>query len=173
MDDVTGETPFCACESCSEGLAENERSATGRTFKFQLVYGNYPGFAFKGMNNAQTVAVMRKAMADLSKVSGAKFVESSKSPDLRFYFMKTVAYNAIGVYMGNGKVYFNQNRPVTAAIAGICTQHESAHFLGLKASPASDKFGHCPDKQCVFNINGTGAVWCTRCRGRLTSRWGK
>lgn len=168
------EVPFCHCLDCQENvLAAEDRSIAGRTFRYQLVYGNYPGFAFKGMNNAQTVAVIRKAMADLSRVSGAKFVESSKSPDLRFFFMKSVAYNAIGVYMGSGKIYFNQNRAVTPPIAGICTQHEAGHFLGLKASPASDKYSHCPDKQCIFNINGTGPAWCVRCKARLVARWGK
>ncbi len=168
------ELPFCHCETCAdEPWATEDVSLQGRTFRYQFVYGSYPGFSFKGLNNAKTLAVMRKAMAELSSVSGAKFTESSKSPDLRFYFMKTVAYNAIGVYMGKGKVYFNQNRPVTEPIANICTQHETAHFLGLKASPASDKYSHCPDSSCIFNINGTGPKWCSKCRSQLTSRWGK
>ena len=177
MDDlnlILADGPLCHFEACStvELWASKDYSITGRTFRYQLVYGNYPGFAFKGMNNAQTVAVMRKAMADLSKVSGAKFVESSKSPDLRFFFMKSVAYNAIGVYMGNGKVYFSQNRAVTPPIAGICTQHEVGHFLGLKASPPADKWGHCPTKSCIMNINGTGTGFCAKCAGWLRSRYG-
>lgn len=174
LNELLAEGPLCHCEACAEEVWQAEDySIAGRTFRFQLVYGNYPGFAFKGMNNAQTVAVMRKAMADLSKVSGAKFVESSKNPNIRFFFMKTVAHNAIGVYMGNGKIYFNQNRAVTPPIAGICTQHEVGHFLGLKASPAADKYSHCPDKVCVFNINGNGPIWCGRCRSRLQAKYGK
>jgi len=163
---------FCGCDI--EAIDQPELMAAGkpRQFKFQLVYGHYPGFAFKGMSNAQTVGVIRKAMADLSKVSGAKFVESSSKPHLRFYFMKQVTYNAIGVYMGDGKVYLSQTRPITAPVAGICVQHEVGHFLGIKASPAADKWGHCPDKGCVMNINGTGPAWCSRCRGQLVAKYG-
>jgi hypothetical protein len=101
-------------------------------------------------------------MADLSKVSGAKFVESSSKPHLRFYFMK----------QGDGKVYLSQTRPITAPVAGICVQHEVGHFLGVKASPAADKWGHCPDKGCIMNINGTGPQWCSRCRGQLVAKYG-
>jgi hypothetical protein len=137
-----------------------------------MPWGNYPGYAFKGMTNAQTVSIIRKAMADLSKVSGAKFVESNSSPHLRIYFTK-VPYNAIGAYMGNGKIYLSQTRPITAPIAGICVQHEAGHFLGVKASPAADKWGHCPDKTCVMNINGTGPKWCDKCRGKLIAKYGK
>jgi hypothetical protein len=111
-------------------------------------------------------------MADLSKVSGAKFVESSSKPNVRFYFMKQVTYNAIGVYMGDGKIYLSQSRPITAPVAGICVQHEVGHYLGIKANPASDKWGHCPDNKCVMNINGTGPVWCAKCRGQLVSKYG-
>jgi hypothetical protein len=146
--------------------------AAARTFKFQMVYGHYPGFAFKGLNNSQTVAVIRKAMTDLSKVSGAKFVESPSKPHVRFYFMKQVKYNAIGVYMGDGKIYLSQTRTITPAVAGICVQHEVGHYLGIKASPASDKWGHCPVNSCVMNINGTGPVWCAKCRSQLVSKYG-
>jgi hypothetical protein len=164
---------FCGCEI--EAIDQPELMAAGkpRQFKFQLVYGHYPGFAFKGMNNAQTVGIIRKAMADLSKVSGAKFVESSSKPHLRFYFMKQVTYNAIGVYMGNGKVYLSQTRPITAPVAGICVQHEVGHFLGVKASPAADKWGPCPVKGCIMNINGTGPVWCEKCKSQLVRRYGR
>ena len=146
-------------------------SGKRRTFKFSMVYGNYPAYAFKGMTNVQTHGVIRRAMAALSKVSGAKFVESNKSPHLRFYFTK-VPYNAIGAYMGNGKVYMSQTRPITAPIAEICIQHEAGHFLGIKASPAADKWGHCPDKKCIMNINGTGPTWCAKCRARLVAKFG-
>jgi len=165
---------FCGCEIETDDhpMLMAAAKAKLRTFKFQLVYGNYPGFAFKGMNNSQTVAVIRKAMADLSRVSGAKFVESSSKPHVRFYFMKAVKYNAIGVYMGSGKIYLSQTRPITAAVAGICVQHEVGHFLGVKANPAADKWGHCPTKSCVMNINGTGPQWCSRCRGQLVAKYG-
>jgi hypothetical protein len=143
-----------------------------RTFKFQMVYGTYPAYAFRGMTNTQTHAVIRKAMADLSRVSGAKFVESSSKPHVRFYFNSKVPHNAIGAYMGKGKIYLSQTRPITAAVAGICVQHEVGHFLNVKASPASDKWGHCPVNSCVMNINGTGPVWCAKCRGQLVSKYG-
>ena len=146
-------------------------SMSGRTFRYQMVYGNYPAYAFSGMNNAQTLAVIRAAMAELSTVSGAKFVESSKSPNIRFYFTK-VPYNAIGAYMGKGKIYLSQTRKITVPIAKICVQHEVGHYLGIKASPASDKWGHCPDKTCVMNINGTGPKWCGKCKNQMTIRYG-
>lgn len=142
-----------------------------RTFKYQMVYGNYPAYAFAGMNNAQTKDIIRRAMASLTKVSGADFVESSSNPHLRFYFTK-VPYNAIGAYMGKGKVYLSQTRKLTPAIAEICAQHEAAHFLALKASPASDKWGHCPDKMCTMNINGTGPKFCARCKAQLVKKYG-
>jgi hypothetical protein len=165
---------FCATEQSVEKLKNTRDYAlSGRVFKYQMVYGSYPGFAFKGMSNAQTLTVIRKAMAALSNVSGAKFTEVTKSPNLRFYFMKEVQYNAIGVYMGNGKVYLSQTRPITEPIANICVQHEVGHFLGVKASPASDKWGHCPTATCIMNINGTGPTWCPRCRAQLTSKYGK
>jgi hypothetical protein len=146
-------------------------SMSGRIFRYQMVYGNYPAYAFSGMNNAQTVAVIRAAMAELSTVSGAKFSESSRSPHVRFYFTK-VPYNAIAAYMGKGKIYLSQTRKITTAIAKICVQHEVGHYLGIKAKPASDKWGHCPDKTCVMNINGTGPKWCSKCRAIMTSKYG-
>ena len=147
-------------------------AAKARTFKFQLVYGHYPGFAFKGFNNAQTVAMIRKAMAALSGVSGAKFVESASKPNVRFYFMASVPYNAIGTYMGNGKIYLSQKRPINAASVHACVQHEVGHFLGIKANPSADKWGHCPTKSCIMNINGTGTGFCAKCAGWLRSRYG-
>lgn len=164
---------FCICKHVEPVLTKANVEAKPRTFKYQLVYGNYPGFAFKGFNNAQTVDMIRKAMVELSAQSGAKFVESTSKPHVRFYFMKTVTYNAIGVYMGDGKIYLSQTRPVTAAVVNCCVQHEVGHYLNIKASPAADKWGHCPDIACIMNINGTAKKWCARCKGQLISRYGR
>lgn len=166
---------FCGCdiEADDEPMLMQAAKAKPRQFKFQLVYGSYPGFAFKGFSNAQTVAMIRKAMAALSKVSGAKFVESSSKPHVRFYFMNPIKYNAIGVYMGNGKIYLSQTRPVTAPVVHACVQHEVGHYLGIKANPAADKWGHCPTKSCIMNINGTGTAFCAKCTNWLRSRYGR
>jgi hypothetical protein len=165
---------FCGCdiETHDEPVLMRAAKAKPRTFKYQLVYGNYPAYAFRGFTNAQTVAMIRKAMADLSRQSGAKFVEVTKNPNLRFYFNTKVPYGAIAAYMGDGKVYISQTRAVTAQVAGIVIQHETGHFLGVKASPASDKWGHCPVASCIMNVNGTGPTWCAKCRGQLVRKYG-
>lgn len=166
---------FCGCEieADDEPMLMQAAKAKPRQFKFQMVYGHYPGFAFKGFNNAQTVAMIRKAMAALSSVSGAKFVESSSKPHVRFYFMKQVPYNAIGTYMGSGKVYLSQTRPVTAPVVHACVQHEVGHYFGIKANPPADKWGHCPTKSCIMNINGNGTAFCAGCRGQLVAKYGR
>lgn len=165
---------FCGCdiELSDEPMLMAAAKAKPRQFKFQLVYGHYPGFAFKAFSNAQSVAMIRKAMAALSKVSGAKFVESSSKPHVRFYFVKQVAYNAIATYK-DGKVQLSQTRPVTAPVVHACVQHEVGHYLGIKASPAADKWGHCPVASCIMNINGTGTAFCAKCTGWLIARYGR
>lgn len=171
---MSSQEEFCNCPGCfTDSMKQSQKvSNKRRLFKYQMVYGNYPGFAFKGMSNPQTTAIIRRAMAALGNVSGAKFVESNSKPNVRFYFMKQVQYNAIGVYMGNGKIYLSQNRQITPSVAEICVQHEVGHYLGIKARPASDKWGHCIDRNCVMNINGTGPVWCSKCRAIMISKYG-
>jgi hypothetical protein len=166
---------FCGCEieADNEPVQMRTAKAKPRQFRFQLVYGNYPGFAFKGFTNAQTVAMIRKAMVALSSVSGAKFVESSSKPSVRFYFINPIKYNAIGVYMGDGKVYLSQTRPVTEAVVHACVQHEVGHYFGIKANPAADKWGHCRVGTCIMNINGNGTAFCGGCRGQLVAKYGR
>jgi hypothetical protein len=165
---------FCGCdiEASDEPMLMAAAKAKPRQFKFQLVYGHYPGFAFKGFSNAQSIAMIRKAMAALSTVSGAKFVESSSKPHVRFYFVKQAEYNAIATY-NDGKVKLSQTRPVTAPVVHACVQHEVGHFLGIKAKPASDKWGHCRVASCIMNINGNGTAFCAGCRGQLVAKYGR
>jgi hypothetical protein len=165
---------FCGCdiEASDKPMLMAAAKAKPRQFKFQLVYGHYPGFAFKGFNNAQSVAMIRKAMAALSTVSGAKFVESSSKPHVRFYFVKQAEYNAIATY-NDGKVKLSQTRPVTAPVVHACVQHEVGHFLGIKAKPAADKWGHCRVASCIMNINGNGTAFCAGCRGQLVAKYGR
>ena len=165
---------FCGCdiEADDEPVLMAAAKAKPRQFKFQLVYGHYPGFAFKGFNNAQSVAMIRKAMAALSTVSGAKFVESSSKPHVRFYFVKQAEYNAIATY-NDGKVKLSQTRPVTAPVVHACVQHEVGHYFGIKAKPAADKWGHCRVGNCIMNINGNGTAFCAGCRGQLVAKYGR
>jgi hypothetical protein len=163
---------FCLCKCMPRPISDDLTKLAKKTFKYQMVYGNYPGFAFKDYSNAQTVSLIRAAMANLGSVSGAKFIESNSSPHIRFYFMKTVTYNAIGVYMGNGKIYLSQTRPVTPTVIKCAIQHEVGHYLNVKASPPADKWGHCGDVKCVMNINGTAKVWCSKCKAILVAKYG-
>lgn len=161
---------LCICK-CSLTDLKVEPVRT-KAFKYQMVYGNYPGFAFKNYTNAQTVNFIRSAMSDLGTVSGAKFIESNSSPHIRFYFMKTVTYNAIGVYMGNGKIYLSQTRPVSPTVIYCAIQHEVGHYLNIKASPPADKWAHCTDIKCIMNINGTATNWCPKCKAIMVSKYG-
>ncbi len=164
---------FCLCKCTPKPISDDISKLAGKTFKYQMVYGNYPGFAFKNYTNAQTVAFIRAAMVELGKISGAKFIESNSSPNIRFYFMKTVTYNAIGVYMGDGKVYLSQTRPVTPMVINCAIQHEVGHYLNIKANPPADKWGHCGDIACIMNINGTAKNWCAKCKAIMVSKYGK
>lgn len=164
---------FCLCKCTPKPICDDISKLAKKTFKYQLVYGNYPGFAFKDYSNAQTVAYIRAAMAELGGISGAKFIESNSSPHIRFYFMKTVTYNAIGVYMGNGKIYLSQTRPVTPTVINCAIQHDVGHYLNIKANPPADKWGHCGDIKCIMNINGTAKAWCSKCKAIMVSKYGK
>lgn len=168
-----GLSDFCLCKCKPKPISDDLTKLAYKTFKYQMVYGSYPGFAFKDYSNAQTVSYIRTAMATLGSVSGAKFLESNSSPHIRFYFMKTVTYNAIGVYIGNGKIYLSQTRPVTPTVISCAIQHEVGHYLNIKANPPSDKWGHCTDIKCIMNINGTAKSWCAKCKAIMVSKYGQ
>ena len=143
-----------------------------RAFKFQMVYGTYPGFAFNGMNNSQTVAVIRKAMADLSKLSGAKFVETSNTSkaNIRVYFQNI---KNGGQYEGNGKIKFSNSRKgLTPPIAKAWVQHEVMHYLGYRASPPADKFYHSTIKTEIFHGDGGGTAFGPHFTAWIQSRYG-
>jgi hypothetical protein len=129
-------------------------SATGRKFTFALPYGSYPAYKWANMTNAQTVAVIRSAFAELSELSGAKFVEtaSTSKANIRVYF-QNIANG--GQYEGNGKIKLsNQRKGVTPAIGRAWLLHEVMHYLGYKASPPSDKFGHSRNAKEIFHAWG-------------------
>lgn len=145
--------------------------AAGRTFRFSFVYGSSPNYRWKGFTRDQSLTLMRQAMAAMSSVSGAKFVESNASPHVRMYFT-AVPYNALGAYMGSGKIYFSQTRQVNEQIIHTCVQHEVGHYLGLKAIPAADKWGHCTNRKCHMHIDAAGVEWCGKCKSQLIQRYG-
>jgi hypothetical protein len=165
-----------ACGGCvidAQPLAATSTTNTkARTFKFQIVDRDKASTAFRDLSNAKTVEIIRTAMLSLSLVCGARFIESESYPNVRIYFRDRVDYDAIGVYAGNGNVWMSRTRAINAVVAGICIQHEVGHFLGIKAVPQSDGWGHCPDKTCVYHINGTGREWCPACRKIMVAKFG-
>jgi|688.fasta_scaffold252564_2 hypothetical protein len=173
MTDI--ENVFCGCDVHDEHapLLLTTGKVQGRIFRYQMVYRDYPAFAFAGFNNKQTVAMIRKAMANMSNISGAKFVEVNKNPQIRFYFMKNIYRNAIAAYMGSGKVYLSQVRKVTEVVVNASVQHEVGHYFGIKGRPAADGWGHCGVKTCIMNINGNGTSWCANCKGQMIAKYGK
>lgn len=166
FDDMHEEPAFAGVSS---GIPSNPKA---RTFYYSMMDKDSTAFAFKGMTNLQTKDLIRKAMQDLSMVCGARFLERDSYPNIRFYFKNEVDYGAIGVYAGGGAVWMSRSRSVSAFIAVICIQHEVGHFLNLWANPRSDSWGHCPDRTCIYNINGTGQQWCPACRKKLIEMFG-
>ena len=171
---TTTRKPACGgCVHDAQPLAATSATNTkARTYKFQLVEHWTAGFAFRGMDNVQTRDICRAAFADLSLVCGMRFIEDVASPNVRIYFRDRVDYDAIGVYAGNGNVWMSRSRSVSAPNAKTCVMHEVCHYLGLRANPASDGWGHCPTLECILNINGIGRGFCDRCKGQLLARFG-
>jgi hypothetical protein len=148
-------------------------SATGRKFTFALPYGSYPAYKWANMTNAQTVAVIRSAFADLSKLSGAKFVETSNTSkaNIRIYFNSSIENG--GQYEGNGKIKFSTKRKPPAPIAKAWVQHEVMHYLGYRYAPPADKFYHSRIKTEVFHGDGGGTVLGAHFTNWLQSRFGR
>lgn len=163
-----------ACGGCVQDPEPRSRATNTKalTFKFMLVEHWTAGFAFRGMTNTQTRDICRAAFADLSLVCGMRFIEDAASPNVRIYFKDRVDYDAIGVYAGSGNVWMSRSRSVSAPNAKTCVMHEVCHYLGLRANPASDGWGHCPTLECILNINGIGRAFCDPCRGQLLARFG-
>ena len=163
----------CFCGTEADLVEVRATKAKARTFTYKLVYGNYPGYAFKGFNNAQTVRIIREGFANLSSKSGAKFVETTKnSANLKLYFQPKVMYNALAVYV-DGKIYMSQTRPIgTEKVGRIVVQHETLHYLGYKSQPSVDKWGHAVP-QSVFDINATSELYHNHLLGWLIARYGK
>lgn len=164
---------FCGCElEAPEPLMAAVTKARPRTFRFAMPYGVYSWYTYKGMTNAQMIAAIRSAMADLSKVSGAKFVEERKTSkaDIKIYF--TTAMTAGAQYVGSGNIWCNANRKVTPVIAKAWIQHETMHFLGYRASPAHDNFGHSTIKTEVYHWAGSGTVLGAHFTNWMRARYG-
>lgn len=160
----------CGCKLKAPEPMQAARAA-GRTFRFSFVYGSSPNYRWKGFTRDQSLVLMRQALAAMSSVSGAKFVENDRNPHIRMYFTK-VPYNALGAYMGSGKIYFSQTRDVNERIIHTCVQHEVGHYLGMKANPAADQWSHCTIKKCHYHIDAGGTEWCSKCRGWLVQKYG-
>jgi hypothetical protein len=149
---------FCGCQivPADEPMLMAAAKAKPRKFTFALPYGGHPNYSWFGMGNAKTVAVIRAAFAELSKLSGAKFVEtaSTSKANIRVYF-QNIANG--GQYEGGGKIKFSNSRKgVTPAIGRIWLIHEVQHYLGYRANPPSDKFYHSRVPKEIFHINGSG-----------------
>ena len=162
--------PFCRCLVAPPEL--EEVAARGRTFTFGLPYGSYPAYAWPGIGNAQTVALIRTAFRELSAVSGAKFVETSKTSkaNIRIYFSSTITNG--GQYEGGGKIKFSNRRRVPPAIAKAWVIHEVQHFLGYRASPPADKHYHSRIKTEIFHGDGGGTAFGAHFLAWMRSRYG-
>lgn len=164
--------PFCNCIVVQDELPVFSQKTGGRVFLFGLPYGSYPAYAWKGLGNAQTLKIIRAAYAELSKLSGAKFVETSNTSkaDIRVYF-QNIANG--GQYEGNGKIKFSNTRAgVTAKIARIWLIHETMHFLGYRAKPPADKFHHSTNKAEIFHAWGSGEQYGAHFTNWMKSRFG-
>jgi hypothetical protein len=164
---------FCGCTIVP--LDEDQRlevAAKPRKFTFALPYGSHPNYSWWGMGNAKTVAVIRSAFAELSKLSGAKFIETGNTSkaNVRVYFQ---AIKNGGQYEGNGKIKFsNQRKGVTPAIGRAWLIHEVQHFLGYRASPPADKFYHSRIKTEIFHGDGGGTVYGPHFTAWMRGRYG-
>lgn len=165
--------PFCRCLVVpAPELELQEVKTRGRTFTFGLPYGSYPAYAWAGLGNARTVQIIRAAFAELSRLSGAKFVETAKTSkaNIRIYF-QAIANG--GQYEGDGKIKFsNTRRGVTPAIARAWLIHEVQHYLGYRASPPADKFYHSRIRTEIFHGDGGGTVFGNHFLAWLRGRYG-
>jgi hypothetical protein len=138
-------------------------------------YRNYnSSFAVRGFTTAQTNVMIQGAFAELSKVSGLKVLpwKGGGSPSFSIQFSSKVEHNALAV-MDKNKMIISNVRPMTAGVLKTVVQHELLHFLKYKVNPAADKWGHSPDKSCVFNINGNAPKLCPAEEQWLKSKYGQ
>ncbi len=131
-------------------------------------------FAFAGYTAQQTNAMLQGAYNDFSRYSGLKVIPWRKGNPVNFRieFSDSVKYNAIAITQGN-RIIFSRSRKVTPAVVKSCAQHELLHVLGYVSVPSADKWGHCPIKDCIANINGTGLNLCAHLSNWLRSRYGR
>lgn len=164
---------FCGCTVIPPETELVEVAAKPRRFTFALPYGGHPNYSWFGMGNAKTVQVIRAAFAELSKQSGAKFVEtaSTSKANIRVYF-QNIADG--GLYEGNGKIKFsNSRRGVTPAIGRIWLIHEVMHYLGYRASPPADKHYHSRIAREIYHAAGSGPEFGPHFLNWLRSRYGR
>lgn len=165
------EAPFCAsCQEQHQQQSEQiEAQAAVRTYYYAYRYYNSQ-FKFKGKTAAQTNAIIKKAYQELSAISGANFKPwTGRGPyhiiiDIR---PRVGQWNALGQFEAPKTIVFSSGRDMKlnaatwrVRIAHTLIQHETFHFLRMRANPAADQFGHSKDKSCVFNINGTARYFC-------------
>ena len=165
---------FCGCkiEVDIEPVQMRVAAAKPRRFTYALPYGSHPNYSWLGMGNAKTLAVIREAFADLSKISGAKFVETSNTSkaNIRVYFQNI---KNGGQYEGNGKIKFSNSRKgLTPPIAKAWVQHEVMHYLGYRASPPADEFYHSTIKTEIYHGDGEGTVFGPHFTAWIQGRYG-
>jgi hypothetical protein len=165
---------FCKCkiEVDIEPVQMRVAAAKPRRFTYALPYGSHPNYSWLGMGNAKTLAVIREAFADLSKISGAKFVETSNTSkaNIRVYFQNI---KNGGQYEGNGKIKFSNSRKgLTPPIAKSWVQHEVMHYLGYRASPPADKVYHSTIKTEIYHGDGGGTAFGPHFTEWIRSRYG-
>lgn len=145
----------------------------GRVFNYALPYGSYPGYSWNGIGNQQTLKIIRGAYSELSKLSGAKFIETSdtRKANIRIYFSSSIKNG--GQYDGQGKIKFSNTRKgVTPQIARNWVIHETMHYLGYKSIPSSDKFGHSLKEGEIFHAWGGGAEFGAHFTNWIRAKYG-
>jgi hypothetical protein len=158
----------CALLSCS---------AFSQTFYYAISQKSAP-FRWPGRTEAQTRALISEAFAEFNRHSKLQIKPwSGKGPyHIVFAFSPKVAHNALGTAeTKNGRAWITINsvRPVADKAARSVILHELFHEpLRFKANPPADKWGHHPDKACVFNINASSDKLCPAEIDWLKKRYG-
>jgi hypothetical protein len=152
-------------------------SAFGQTYYYAINRKAAP-FRWPGRTEAQTFALFNQAFAEFNKHSKLQIKPwSGKGPyHIVFAFNPKVAMNALATAQTkNGKalITINSRRPVSDKAARSVVLHEVFHQpLRYKANPAADKWGHHPNKACVFNINASSDKLCPDEIAWLRRRYG-
>jgi len=145
----------------------------------QTYYYSYSGYSketfnWPGMTKQQTNALIQEAFTEVNKHSKMQVKPWSGKGAYQFTikFSNKIPYNALAV-MDGSTMLISTTRPVKPVNCRSVVIHEFFHYLKYKANPSADKWGHSPDKNCAFNINGNIDKLCPAEINFLVSKFGK